>query len=109
MRSICVAIPEPLYQKLEASAQEKNLKISDIVRTFLRAGVENQRSDECNKVSVNHLQEQIARYTMMTYCLTEEAMQRLVTEGAMLSEKSHRQAEKLINHVMSKSVKVSAS
>lgn len=105
MYHLSVMISEPLYQQLERISQEENAKMSDLVRMILQEGIESHRVKKENKVAIHKLQDVVINYAIMTYCLVEEGMQSLVTEGKMLSEKSHTKAEKLIGRFLDKTIK----
>jgi hypothetical protein len=102
MTQLSIRIPGHLHQRLLAKKEEESDEnVSDTVRKLLFWALENQ-SPVITKAEIKILLQRSISYSIMIHSILEECLETLVRDGAVLEDKAHAKAEKIIADLVEK-------
>ena len=103
MGNICVRVPKRLREGLQAKAQQKNSKISEIIREALWRAIEVSDVDMSNSKSKNSVnlarQNALEEQIYFTRCLVEHIGMIIEDGGQEFIDRCHMRKEQLLRSV----------
>lgn len=105
MKNICVRVPKRLQEGLETTAQQLNVKVSDLIREALWAclhGEESKKPSSFDRKASNFYQNQdLEEQIYLIRSLVERFVLSIAGGGEDFVAKSHQYKEKLLNNARS--------